>query len=273
MSPLAISGCAARIAAAVSSVPCQVAARRKSARGSSPSIRSPSYAADGLPTIQSRRSMRSAFPPPRGSHRVALHRAIATVGAIAAALAASGCSDEIAPPPPPPATADIAAGGQHTCRLTGTGTTAPAACWGDNPFGQRGDGSTTNSTTPVAVSGGTLRFTALAPGELHTCALTGTGAPYCWGDNIDGQLGTGSTTDSPVPVAVSGGLSLTTIAAGYGHSCGLTSARVAYCWGRNTESQLGNGAATGNSLVPGAVSGSLTFTILVAGGFLHSGAP
>ena len=300
---------------------------------------------------------------------MALHRAIATVGAIAAALVGSGCSDEIAPPPPPPATADIAAGGQHTCRLTGAGTTAPAFCWGDNSFGQLGDGSTTssatpvpvsgglsftqlttgsghtcgltavgaaycwgrnaegqlgigstanssvpvsvaggltltalaagslhtcgltstgtaycwgnnvdgrlgdgsttNSTTPVAVSGGTLRFTALAPGELHTCALTGTGAAYCWGDNIDGQLGTGSTTDSPVPVAVSGGLSLTTIAAGYGHSCGLTSARVAYCWGRNTESQLGNGAATGNSLVPGAVSGSLTFTALVTGS-LHT---
>ena len=132
---------------------------------------------------------------------MALHRAIATVGAIAAALVGSGCSDEIAPPPPPPATADIAAGGQHTCRLTGAGTTAPAFCWGDNSFGQLGDGSTTSSATPVPVSGG-LSFTQLTTGSGHTCGLTAAGLAYCWGDNTSGQLGEGSRLYSSVPIAV-----------------------------------------------------------------------
>src|SRR5206468_3435934 len=123
--------------------------------------------AEGLATVQARGRM-GARGRRRGSQGVALDRAITTVGAIAAALVASGCSDEIAPPPPPPATADIAAGGQHTCRLTGTGTTAPAFCWGDNSFGQLGDGSTTSSATPVAVSGG-LSFIQLSTGSGHTC--------------------------------------------------------------------------------------------------------
>ena len=155
---------------------------------------------------------------------MALHRAIATVGAIAAALVGSGCSDEIAPPPPPPATADIAAGGQHTCRLTGAGTTAPAFCWGDNSFGQLGDGSTTSSATPVPVSGG-LSFTQLTTGSGHTCGLTAVGAAYCWGRNAEGQLGIGSTANSSVPVSVAGGLTLTALAAGSLHTCGLTEVR------------------------------------------------
>jgi hypothetical protein len=115
-----------------------------------------------------------------------------------------------------------------------------------------------------------LRYTALALGlELdfpHTCALTSAGSAYCWGNNVAGALGTGSTTNSTMPVAVSGGLSFTALAAGTNHTCGLTSDGAAYCWGSNNHGQLGTGSTT-DSFTPVAVSGGLNFTALAAGSY------
>jgi len=83
-------------------------------------------------------------------------------------------------------------------------TSAGAAyCWGENVSGQLGDGTTTNSLTPVAVAGGHT-FASLSPFLFHTCGLTTGGAAYCWGSNSNGALGDGSTTSSTVPVRVSG---------------------------------------------------------------------
>ncbi len=158
----------------------------------------------------------------------------------------------------------------HTCGLIGGGA---AYCWGDNSAGQLGTGSTAFiSTTPAAVAGG-LAFNALAAGGGSVeCGVTNTGAAYCWGENLAGQLGDGSTTNSLIPVAVSGGLSFSALTAGVtnssviGHTCGLTTAGAAYCWGDNDWGQLGDGSTTG-SAVPVAVSGGLSFISLVAGSF------
>ena len=70
-----------------------------------------------------------------------------------------------------------------------------------DPVGQLGNGSTTGSAVPVAVSG-SLSFMGLAAGSFHTCGFTNAGAAYCWGDNSAGQLGRGTFDYSPVPVAV-----------------------------------------------------------------------
>jgi len=98
----------------------------------------------------------------------------------------------------------IAPGLIHSCGIADTGT---AYCWGENSYGQLGDGSINRSAIPVAVSG-SLRFGSLAIGDVHTCGLTrsGSGSAYCWGGNNWGQLGNGSVSGSLIPVAVSGGL-------------------------------------------------------------------
>ena len=93
----------------------------------------------------------------------------------------------------------VAAGSSHTCALLSEGS---IACWGMNAQGELGNGTTTDSATPVTVSGVTgAKAIAAAHGD-HTCALLSDGSITCWGDNSYGQLGNGTTTDSPTPVAV-----------------------------------------------------------------------
>ncbi len=171
----------------------------------------------------------------------------------------------------------ISAGGSYTCALD---TAGAAYCWGFNEFGQLGDGSTANSSVPVAVdaSGALagLTLTQIGVGTEATCALDTAGAVYCWGFNQFGQLGDGDTFNSSVPVAVNtsgalAGKTITQISVGsQGQVCALDSAGAAYCWGRlGLGGGLGDGSTSGSS-VPVAVdtSGALagkTITQISAG--------
>ncbi|WP_310566672.1 hypothetical protein [Hydrogenophaga sp.] len=161
----------------------------------------------------------------------------------------------------------ISAGYSHTCALTSAGG---VKCWGGNFVGQLGDGSTTNSPVPVAVSGLGSGVGAIAVGDAYTCALTEVGAVKCWGYNWAGQLGDGSTTNSPVPVTVSGlDSGVVAVSAGARHACALTSADAVQCWGHNDQGQLGDGSTT-QSLVPVAVSGLDSGVVAVSAGFRHA---
>jgi len=140
----------------------------------------------------------------------------------------------------------------HTCAITRAGD---ALCWGANGNGQLGDGSTSHSAVPVAVTGlaGIVQIDA---GVDHTCAITDGGAAHCWGKNDYGQLGDGSTTDSATPVAVMGlAADVVAIAAGRYHSCAVTGAGAVQCWGGDTYGELGDGDPLAASPTPVAVVG------------------
>jgi alpha-tubulin suppressor-like RCC1 family protein len=94
----------------------------------------------------------------------------------------------------------LSAGFLHTCRTLDDGT---AECWGNNTFGQLGDGTTTTAFAPVQVTGG-LQLQQIASGGNHTCGLTRASYLYCWGYNVAGQLGTGTQSGSPqlIPIQV-----------------------------------------------------------------------
>jgi alpha-tubulin suppressor-like RCC1 family protein len=95
----------------------------------------------------------------------------------------------------------IAAGGGHSCALTKSGG---VKCWGGNGGGRLGDGTTLDRWTPVDVAGLGAGVTAITAGLAHSCALTSSGGVKCWGANVAGALGDGTTTNRSTPVGVRG---------------------------------------------------------------------
>ncbi|HMA41355.1 MAG TPA: hypothetical protein VKP10_14870 [Gemmatimonadales bacterium] len=114
--------------------------------------------------------------------------------------------------------------------------------------------------TANVVEGG-LSLVSVSTGEAHACGLAADGVAWCWGYNLYGQLGDGTTTDRNAPAPVTGNVRFTGLAAGGFHTCGLTADGTAYCWGQNNGGQLGN-ASTQGSAVPVLVAGSHTWSVL-----------
>lgn len=165
----------------------------------------------------------------------------------------------------------IAAGRSHTCALTSAGV---VLCWGLNESGQLGNGTTTNSTTPQPVIGLPNGVVSITAGDESTCALTGSGAVWCWGDNTSGQLGNGAYTQSSVPVQVletTGNAPLSGVAvvtSGNNHTCAVTSDGAALCWGDNSSGELGNGTETSSNIpMPVASLSGGVATISAGSGF------
>lgn len=132
-------------------------------------------------------------------------------------------------------------------------------CWGYSTH--IGTDAGTSSLVPVAVStAGVLsgkKVTQVTTGREHACALA-EGKAYCWGVNTSGQLGDGSFTNRPQPVAVNtsgalSGLKIDKIDAGGDNTCAIANNRI-YCWGVDTYGNLGNGSPLANASVP-----SITF--------------
>ncbi len=203
-------------------------------------------------------------------------------------VCASGSGQDCPNGTPLSGAAAIAAGDYYSCALTNSGG---VKCWGNNGYGQLGDGTTTNRLLPVAVSGLSGGVSAIAAGETDVCAVL-SGSAKCWGYNGDGELGDGTQTTRTTPVSVcatgawdsstsscSGGSALSGVSklsAGSGHTCAvMTSSPYVKCWGSQAFGQLGNSVQSYTSFALNPVSwtvpswGQPQPTALSAGG-LHT---
>ena len=162
----------------------------------------------------------------------------------------------------------LAVGVEHTCGVTISGL---FYCWGDNFFGEFGNGTTASSPTPKAGAPG-LELSGFDVGYDFTCGLTPAGAAYCWGNNQTGALGDGlwdpnvlNPISHPNPIPVKGDLTFASLSVGWYHVCGLTPAGAAYCWGDNSTGQAGDGITARVRVTPEPVLGNLVFASISAG--------
>ena len=145
----------------------------------------------------------------------------------------------------------VSAGGGHSCALKPSGQ---VLCWGDNRYGQLGDGSWVTSPVPVAVPG-VSDAVAVSAGLRHSCAVRGAdGQVWCWGENFFGELGDNSHNSSSVPVRVAGVSGAVAVSAGEASTCATLTDGSVVCWGYNVHGQLGNNTTTSSS-VPVTVLG------------------
>jgi alpha-tubulin suppressor-like RCC1 family protein len=141
--------------------------------------------------------------------------------------------------------AAVSAGWSHTCARKTDNT---LWCWGDNPEGELGNGTTTGSMTPVQVTALGGNVVAMSAGWYHTCARMNDGTLWCWGYNEYGQVGDGSTTTRLSPVQVSAlGNAVTDVSVGFWHTCAEKTDGSVLCWGHNEFGQLGTGTVTYNT--------------------------
>jgi hypothetical protein len=176
----------------------------------------------------------------------------------------------------------VSSGRTQSCGITSTGA---LDCWG-SAYGSPGNstnllpdvgtavssdsdlvcvvGGLTQCWGPQATRFGFLsgNYVAVSASYRSVCALTTTGAAYCWGDNLGADigcyLGTGTTNTyepTPKPLAIPGGAALAEIHVGCFANCGLTTTGDVYCWGRNDSGILGNGTTSGAALAPVLVPG------------------
>jgi alpha-tubulin suppressor-like RCC1 family protein len=151
----------------------------------------------------------------------------------------------------------------HSCGVT---LTDEAFCWGQNAFGQLGNGTQKVAGTPSRVAGG-LRFRQIDAGSDYTCAITTDYRAFCWGNGRAGQIGDGKNYLRFLPRAVAGGHRFRRITTGEYHTCAETTLSRAYCWGLNRDNAagaIGDGTTT-QRLTPVAVVGGLYFSQVSAG--------
>ncbi len=145
-------------------------------------------------------------------------------------------------------------GASHWCGITSSNA---GYCWGSNTSGKLGDGTTTYSTTPVAIAGGYSWKSFGMGGQNQTCGVTTSGTGYCWGAGYNGFTPNSSQLSPTTPVA--GGHTWEKLSPGSETVCGITTTGTAYCWGKNTTYyKFGNGTTT-DSDTPTPVSGGHSF--------------
>ncbi len=136
---------------------------------------------------------------------------------------------------------EIAAGEEHNCAISMNGT---LWCWGRTTEGQIGlKNPTTGSLIQLELVVGEVPPTdwvSVAAGQFHTCASRADGSVWCWGRNVEGQIGNGLPASGKIaPFSLGTGWK-GPVATGVNHTCAIKQNGTLWCWGRNSNNQLGD---------------------------------
>lgn len=148
--------------------------------------------------------------------------------------------------------ATLSVGEHHACGVT---TTGDAYCMGETGYGALGNQAAYtaggNKGTPQKVDGGHT-WASVTAGRRHTCGITTSGDGYCWGTNLDGQLGNGAWGSVPVssPVLIAGGYKWAVLAPSNTTSCGIAVGGLMLCWGNSSQGVIGTGTTSVTTQIP-----------------------
>jgi alpha-tubulin suppressor-like RCC1 family protein len=164
----------------------------------------------------------------------------------------------------------IASGTRFSCALDNLGA---MSCWGlategqlaTSAFQSCSSGLNNFQCSPTPVAANTpVRFSRIEMGASFGCGMSTGNALVCWGSNAQGQLGNGTFVNSVTPLGVQGTGSWQAFGVGDTHACGIKGG-IVLCWGLNDTAQLGTGTKEYANSSPQPVSGSRTYTQIVAG--------
>ncbi|MEN0058697.1 MAG: hypothetical protein AAGB31_07670, partial [Bdellovibrio sp.] len=155
---------------------------------------------------------------------------------------------------PRPTVTSYSTGATSVCAILSDGQ---LKCWGNNDYGQVGNGSTTTHPAPVTIDPG-VSYSMVSVGTV-TCGITSLGVLKCWGNNTNGQVGDGSTTHRSTPTVIDSGVSYAFVEVGGATVCGLTTGHLLKCWGANSYGQVGVNS-TADILTPSLVDSGLLYS-------------
>jgi len=176
---------------------------------------------------------------------------------------------------PLPEWIQVSAGGAHTCTIAGDGT---AWCWGGNSQGQLGNGDNQDVYKPTIIKlsdGSDNNWKFVSSGGQHVCGIKTDGKLYCWGRNLEGQLGLSATIDrknTPTIVNAAGVENKWKyVSAGGLHTCAINSNGTLWCWGLNNGGEVGNGlSGPGNNVFEPKRIGDSDRWIAISAGSFHT---
>lgn len=147
----------------------------------------------------------------------------------------------------------VAVGWSHACAVKTNGT---LYCWGQGLRGQLGTGTTARTVPAPHQVGTSHSWTSVSAAGWHTCGVQRDGTAACWGSNVMGELGIGSTARSVTPTALPGEWS--SVTPSWLDTCGIRVDGTLWCWGRNLRGEVGDGTRV-NRTSPAQVGAGTTW--------------
>ena len=159
----------------------------------------------------------------------------------------------------------VIAGYYHTAAIKTDGT---LWTWGYNNYGQLGDNTTINKSSPITTIAGGTNWKQIACGDGHTAAIKTDGTLWTWGYNNYGQLGTNNTSNYSSPVTtIVGGTNWKQVTGGFGHTAAIKTDGTLWTWGYNTYGQLGDNTTINKSSPVTTIAGGTNWKQVATGGY------